>query len=57
MVDRTTHSQSALEIDSTGHRYQTHHAGRTRQHLLHVIMHHPAVKLFCLHALLPEWPE
>jgi len=50
---RTTHTQSALEIDSTGHVYQTHHAGRPRQHALYGGAHHPTGKM-CPYALLPE---
>jgi hypothetical protein len=42
MVARTTHTWSTLEIDSTGHCYQTHHAGWPRLHSLYVGMYHPA---------------
>jgi hypothetical protein len=42
MVARTTCTQSALEIDLTGHGYQTHHAGHPKQHFLYDGIHHLA---------------
>jgi hypothetical protein len=57
MVARTTHTHSALEIDLTRHGYQTRCTGCPRQHLLFVDGHHPAGKMLCVHALLPEWLE
>lgn len=51
MVARTSHTRSTLEIGSTGHGCQTHHAGRRRWHPLYVDMHHSAGKTLCPRAL------
>jgi hypothetical protein len=56
MVARTIHIWNTLEIDSTGHSYQTRHAGCPRWHLIYVDVNHLAGKLFP-HVLLPEWPH
>jgi len=50
MVPRALHAWKALEIDSTEHGYQTHHAEPPGRYSLCVDLH----KL-CPHALLPEW--
>jgi hypothetical protein len=42
-----------LEIDSTGHSYQTHHAEHARRHSLHAGAHHSAGKMWP-DVLLPE---
>jgi hypothetical protein len=47
MVARTTHTRSALQIDSTGHSYQTHNLGRPRWHSLYVGLHRPAAGKKC----------
>jgi hypothetical protein len=57
MVARTTYNSSALKIDSTGHGYQTHHAGRPRRSSLYVSVLHPAGKMLTSLVQLPEWPE
>jgi len=44
IVAGTTHVRSPLEIESTGHGYQTHHAACPRRHSLYVSVHHPVEK-------------
>jgi hypothetical protein len=51
MMPKTTHTQSALEINLTGHSCQTYHT----RHPLYMGIHHPAGKMLCPHVLLPEW--
>jgi len=52
VVVRTTHNWNPLKINSKGHSYQSHHAGRRRIHFA-VFGHPPSCRKMCPHALLP----
>jgi len=51
MVARTTHTRSAVQIDSTGNDHQTHYAGSPRRYSLYVGVYNPGEKKYCIHML------